>query len=172
MTADPAPSPVDAHQPADLSRDAWMAMCELVLDNERRREVSEAVGLSFGRVRAVRRLARRSLPMGELAVALGIDAPYATVVVDDLEALGLVRRRPHPTDRRAKLVESTRKGRDLARRAESILSAPPPALNVLDRDDLVALTRILGRLTARPPTVASPTTNTAPPRLRRRQTKI
>ena len=62
------------------------------------------------------------MSMGELAAALGIDPPNATVVVDDLEALGLVRRRPHPTDRRAKLVEATRKGKELARRADAILS--------------------------------------------------
>ena len=96
-------------------------MCDLVLDNERRREVADALGISFGRARAVRRLARRPMSMGELAAALGIDPPNATTVVDDLEALGLVRRRPHPTDRRAKLVEATRKGKDMARRADAIL---------------------------------------------------
>ena len=97
-------------------------MSDLVLDNERRREVSDALGISFGRARAVRRLARQPMSMGELAAALGIDPPNATVVVDDLEALGLVRRRPHPTDRRAKLVEATRKGKDMARRADAILA--------------------------------------------------
>ena len=89
-------------------------MSDLVLDNQRRREVSDAVGISFGRARAVRRLARGPMSMGELAAALGIDPPNATVLVDDLEAQGLVRRRPHPTDGRAKLVEATRKGKKLA----------------------------------------------------------
>ena len=96
----------------DAAREVWLLMSDLVLDNQRRREVSEALGMSFGRARAVRRLARRPMSMGELAAALGIDPPNATVVVDDLEALGLVRRRPHPTDRRAKLVEATRKGKE------------------------------------------------------------
>jgi DNA-binding MarR family transcriptional regulator len=36
------------------------------------------------------------------------------VVIDDLESQGLVRRRAHLTDRRAKMVEVTRKGRALA----------------------------------------------------------
>lgn len=35
----------------DLARRAWAAMCDLVLDNERRREVSDALGLTFGRIR-------------------------------------------------------------------------------------------------------------------------
>jgi DNA-binding MarR family transcriptional regulator len=118
-------------------------MSDLVLDNERRREVSDAVGISFGRARTIRRLARRPMSMGELAAALGIDPPNATVVVDDLESLGLVRRRAHPTDRRAKVVEATRKGKVLARRADEILATPPPALDTLSADDLEALLRIL-----------------------------
>ena len=61
--------------------------------------------------RALRRLARQPMSMGELAAALGIDPPNATVLVADLEAQGLVRRAPHPTDGRAKLVEATRKGK-------------------------------------------------------------
>ena len=127
-------------------REVWRIMSDLVLDNMRRREVSEALGMSFGRARAIRRLAREPLSMGELAAALGIDPPNATVLVDDLEAQGLVRRRPHPTDRRAKLVETTRRGKALARRADDILATPPAALNELSADDLDALQRILGRL--------------------------
>jgi DNA-binding MarR family transcriptional regulator len=130
------------------SREVWLLMSDLVLDHERRREVAEALGVSFGRARAVRRVARRPMSMRELAAALGIDPPNATVVVDDLESLGLVRRRPHPTDRRAKLVEATRKGKDLARRADTILGTPPPALGALGADDLEALRRILRSVTA------------------------
>jgi DNA-binding MarR family transcriptional regulator len=130
------------------AREAWLLMSDLVLDNERRREVSEALGISFARARALRRLARRPMSMGELAAALGLDPPNATVVVDDLEAQGLARRRPHPTDRRAKLVETTRKGEDMARRADDILSTPPPALSALGADDLAALRRILAAVAA------------------------
>jgi DNA-binding MarR family transcriptional regulator len=133
----------------DTSREVWLLISDLVLDNERRREVSEALGISFGRTRALRRLARQPLSMGELAAALGIDPPNATVVVDDLESLGLARRRSHPTDRRARVVEATRKGKEMARRADAILSTPPPALSALSTDDLEALRRILERATAR-----------------------
>jgi DNA-binding MarR family transcriptional regulator len=121
----------------------WLLMSDLVLDHDRRREVSDALGISFGRARAIRRLARQPMSMGELAAALGIDPPNATVLVDDLESLGLVRRRPHPTDRRAKVVEATRKGKDMARHADAILATPPPALGALGTDDLEALRRIL-----------------------------
>lgn len=126
--------------------EVWLLMSDLVLDHSRRREVSDALGISFSRARAVRRLARKPMSMGELAAALAIDPPNATVVVDDLESAGLVRRRPHPTDRRAKLVEVTRKGKAMARRADEILATPPPALDALDAGDLDALRRILSRL--------------------------
>jgi DNA-binding MarR family transcriptional regulator len=129
--------------PEATAREVWLLMADLVLDNERRREVSDTLGMSFGRARTVRRLARRPMSMRELADALGIDPPNATVVVDDLESLGLVRRRPHPTDRRAKLVEATPEGKDLARRADEILATPPPALAALDPGDLAELRRIL-----------------------------
>jgi DNA-binding MarR family transcriptional regulator len=118
-------------------------MCDLVLDNERRREVSEALGLSFGRVRALRRISRAPMAMGELAGNLGIDAPYATLVVDELERLGLVERRPHPSDRRVKLVAATPRGTAAARRAEEILDRPPAGLITLPPHELEALARIL-----------------------------
>ena len=129
--------------PSEAAREVWLLMSDLVLDNERRREVADAVGISFGRARTVRRLARKPMSMGELARALGIDPPHATVVVDDLEAMGLVRRRPHPTDRRARVVEATPKGKQLARRANAILATPPPLLSELNSEDLETLRRIL-----------------------------
>jgi len=128
----------------EAARAVWVLMCDLVLDNERRREVADALGLSFSRIRAVRRVARRPMSMREVALELGIDPPNATVVVDDLESLGLVRRHPHPSDRRAKVVEATKKGIDVARRADDILGAPPAVLRALSRDDLAELARILG----------------------------
>ncbi|HYF28111.1 MAG TPA: MarR family transcriptional regulator [Baekduia sp.] len=137
--ADPDAPPGDA-------RAIWLLLSDLVLDHDRRRQVADAVGLSFGRARALRRVARRPMSMRELADALGIDPPNATVVVRELEEQGLVRRRPHPTDGRAKVVEATRKGAALARRADAILATPPAALAALGTQDREALHRILRRL--------------------------
>lgn len=135
--------------PATVAREAWLLMSDLVLDNGRRREVSEALGMSFGRTRAIRCLARGAMSMRELADTLGIDPPNATMLVDDLESQGFVRRRPHPTDRRVKVVEVTRKGSDAARRAEAIVATPPPTFGALDPDELETLTRILTTLRPR-----------------------
>jgi DNA-binding MarR family transcriptional regulator len=131
---------------SDVAQEVWLLMNDLVLDNQRRREVSEAAGMSFGRTRAIRRVARRPMSMGELAGMLGIDPPNATALVADLESQGLVRRKPHPTDGRAKVVEATRKGKTLASRVEAILAKPPPELSGLSSEDLEALRRILEKV--------------------------
>lgn len=125
---------------------AWVMMSEMVLDNERRRKVSDDLGLSFARVRALRRIAARPMPMGELAALLGIDPPYMTLMVDDLQERGLVVRRDHPTDRRVKLVVATEEGANAAKRAQQILDQPPPALGALCTEDLDALERILTKV--------------------------
>ena len=130
------------------AREAWQAMAALVLDNQRRREVSEQTGVSFGTMRALRRIAVAPMPMCELAGLLGVGPPNLTVVIDDLERSGLVERQPHPTDRRVKLVVATRKGAALARRAQKILDRPPAALLDLPTDELETLVRILARANA------------------------
>src|SRR6202035_3620620 len=90
---------------ADLARRAWRTMSDIVLDHDRKDAVSHALGLSFARVRALRRLAAHPLTLRELAERLAADPPYVTLIVDDLEERGLVQRMPHPKDRRAKLVQ-------------------------------------------------------------------
>jgi DNA-binding MarR family transcriptional regulator len=127
-------------------REAWHAMGDLVLDNERRREVSEKTGLSFGKMRALRRIAVRPMPMRELAALVGVDPPNLTTVVDDLERAGLVERRAHPTDRRVKLVAATPKGAALAKQAEEILDRPPAGLVELPSGELETLVQILARV--------------------------
>jgi len=121
-------------------------MADLVLNNERRREVSEQVGLSFGKIRALRRIARRPMPMSELASLLSVDPPNLTALVDDLEAAGLVERQAHATDRRVKLVVATSDGAALAHQADEILARPPASLCALHADDLESLVRILAQL--------------------------
>lgn len=124
----------------------WEGMKLLVLDDDRRREVAVALGMSFTRSRALRRLTAGPTTMRGLADRLGTDAPYATLIVNDLEERGLVERTVNPDDRRAKLVTVTESGRRAAELANEILSRPPAALAALDPDDLAHLDRIFTRL--------------------------
>ena len=76
-------------------------MSDVVLDHDRKVAVSDALGLSWTRVLALRRLAPQPLTLRALAERLTADPPYVTLMVDDLEKRGLVQRLPHPEDRRA-----------------------------------------------------------------------
>ncbi len=136
-----------AGEDADLARRAWRAMSGVVLDHDRKVAVSEALGLSFARVRALRRLADEPLTLRGLAELLTADPPYVTLIVDDLEKRGLVQRTPHPEDRRSKLVQLTEAGRATAARADEILDAPPAALRDVPAEDLEALLRVAERMT-------------------------
>jgi DNA-binding MarR family transcriptional regulator len=127
-------------------REAWQAMGALVLDNERRKEVSKRVGLSFGKTRALRRIARKPMSMKELAGLLGVEPPNLTAVVDELEQAGLVERQAHPSDRRVKLVVATAAGAALAREAEEILERPPAGLYGLADGELQTLVALLEKV--------------------------
>jgi DNA-binding MarR family transcriptional regulator len=129
----------------------WNGMRTLVLDlHDRRNEVCEALGMSFIRAKALRRLALGPRTMRELAAELATDAPYTTLVVDDLEKRGLVERTVHPGDRRAKIVTATPAGLAAAELAERILSEPPAPLLGLAGTDLDTLDRIVTALLATP----------------------
>jgi DNA-binding MarR family transcriptional regulator len=127
----------------------WQGMRALVLEqHDRRREVCEALDMSFIRIKALRRLAAEPMTLRELAARLASDPPYTTLVVDDLQRRGLVERSAHPTDRRSKIVTATPAGVKAAELAEAILGEPPAPVRDLDPADLATLDRIIGRLLA------------------------
>lgn len=145
----------------DDAASAWRAMRVLVFElNDRRADITAALGLSFMRIKALRHLSRAPMSLRELAATLLIDAPYTTVIVDDLEQRGLVERRPDPDDRRRKSVAVTAAGRRIARTAQRMLDEPPKALERLSADDLATLDRIMQTVLAA--SEAEPTTGAAP----------
>jgi MarR family transcriptional regulator, lower aerobic nicotinate degradation pathway regulator len=82
-----------------------------------------------------------------LGKCTGIDPSSMVATIDDLEARGLVQRRPHPSDRRAHAVHLTEEGREvltrgrrLARGAQEDLLAP------LDAEERKILHGLLLRL--------------------------
>jgi DNA-binding MarR family transcriptional regulator len=131
----------------DRATSAWQLMRSLVLElHDRRGDVSEAIGMSYLRAKALSRLLSGPLSQRELSAMLMTDAPYTTVMVDDLEQRGLVRREVNPADRRSKLVRITQAGRAVARKAHKIQSEPPPALAGMPEAELAALEHVLRRL--------------------------
>jgi DNA-binding MarR family transcriptional regulator len=110
----------DAAVPAnnELDRD----VCKLVhhlahtLDVQARR-VAEQMGLTPSQVIALRELSE-PITARELATRMSCEASNATFVLDRLEEQALIRRQPHPTDRRAKQIVLTSAGQ--RRRAEAL----------------------------------------------------
>ncbi|MGV0852025.1 MarR family winged helix-turn-helix transcriptional regulator [Mycolicibacterium phlei] len=131
-----------------LADEVWRAMAAFVLDHRDswKRAVIDQSGLPFSRVRILRRLARAPMTVKQLAHAATIDAPAATVAVNDLEERGLVVRQVDPTNRRFKLVSLTEAGHALVDKIEAVEDPAPEALAALSADDLAALQRILAKL--------------------------
>ena len=129
------------------ARQAWDAMRTLVLDShDRRAEVCAALGMSFFRIKVLRRVAAGPVTMSELVERLRSDAPYVSIVVEDLVGRGLVVRTSHPDDRRRKIVSVTQEGAAAAARAEEVLGRPPAALEALPDEELKALEQALARM--------------------------
>jgi DNA-binding MarR family transcriptional regulator len=66
--------------------------------------------------------AREGAIQQELGSALGIDRSTMVSLIDDLESAGLAKRRPSATDRRAREIAITPKGRRLLQRARRMIS--------------------------------------------------
>ncbi|HWN33119.1 MAG TPA: MarR family transcriptional regulator [Pseudonocardia sp.] len=143
--------------------EVWRNFRALVVDrlDESRRQISEATGLPFSRVRALRRLRFGALTHAALAEATMVDRPAMTGTVDDLCARGLVVREAHPTDRRCKLVALTPAGRAMLARVDAVVPAPPPGWADAPAEDLAVLARLVDRVRAAdpmpgPPVIADP----------------
>ena len=75
-------------------------------------EALESVGLTpalFGVLNVIG--AREGAIQQEVGSAMGIDPSTMVSLIDELERSGLAKRRPHPTDRRARAIAITAKGR-------------------------------------------------------------
>ena len=102
--------------------------------------------LSFARYEALVLLvfsARGSLPLGKMGERLQVHPTSVTSIVRRLEESGLLRRLPHPEDRRAVLAEITDEGRAVVERATAELVAGDFGLGALDDADLHGLSELL-----------------------------
>ncbi|MFJ9846056.1 MarR family winged helix-turn-helix transcriptional regulator [Kitasatospora sp. NPDC101155] len=132
----------------ELVQQAWALMQRFVEAQNRRGELADTLGfrLGGGRGKFLFQLREGPATLRQLAQANGLDAPYTTLIVDRLEAQGLVERRPHPEDKRRKLVSLTAAGRDAVATADAVLLRPPAALGSLTAEDLGQLVGLLTRL--------------------------
>lgn len=83
------------------------------------------------------------LPMRQLAELLGCDPSYVTGVADELEQRGALERRPHPSDRRVKLLAITPEGERLRDAVEARLFDGLPLRAGLSDAELAQLRDLL-----------------------------
>jgi DNA-binding MarR family transcriptional regulator len=123
----------------------WQALVSLVMDTrgDWRRKVGEATGLPFSRVRALKRIAKAPISLGDLADAMSCDRPAATVAVNDLVERGLAERRVDENDARLKIVSVTKEGKRVMSAVYAVTDPVPDALADLPAKDLAELVRIL-----------------------------
>ncbi len=106
-------------------------------------------GLTYARIRLLGVLDRRGPRiMSALSDELVVSPRNVTVLVDALEASGLVRRHAHPTDRRAILIELTPQGVETCatmyyQHAEAV-SELFSDLSTADQRELLRLLNLLG----------------------------
>jgi DNA-binding MarR family transcriptional regulator len=112
-------------------------------------EVLEPFELTFPRYEALMLLylsRRGSLPLGKIGERLQVHRTSVTNTVDGLEKLGLVRRVPHESDRRAVLAEILPEGREVAEAATEALNGAEFATAPLSGADLEQVSQLLRTL--------------------------
>lgn len=134
----------------DQAGGVWAAMRALVDSQPTKQRLRDAldIGRGSGRVKSLMWLTEGPLSLSGLAEAIGVDAPYATLIVDSLEQRGLVERHPDPADRRRKLVSLTPAGKDAVAQVLRIQREPPPGFSDLSAAELDTLEELVRRIAA------------------------
>jgi MarR family transcriptional regulator, transcriptional regulator for hemolysin len=108
------------------------------------------------------------LTQGELAEIALLDKTTMVVTMDHLEESGLARREPSPTDRRARIVQTTEAGREVVERARKIIDGVyAEVLGVLPEAQREALLDALVTLVGRDGPLTAPELAASRPRARR-----
>ncbi|MGW2837988.1 MarR family winged helix-turn-helix transcriptional regulator [Streptomyces sp. NPDC001493] len=117
-----------------------------IADHVRQRAVT--LGLTAAQATALREMTG-PMTMRELAERMSCEPSNATYVIDKLEGQGLVERRPHPTDRRARHLVLTAEGDALRERLLELLTQDSP-LGALTPAQQRALQELLEKTVVRP----------------------
>ncbi|HEU5065279.1 MAG TPA: MarR family transcriptional regulator [Gaiellaceae bacterium] len=117
MATRPSPEPPVTEFAGQLLFRLWRA------NHTRAAELLGSVGLTtalFALLNVIN--AREGAIQQELGSVLGIDRSTMVSLIDQLESAGLARRRPSATDRRAREIVITAKGRRLLKQARRMIS--------------------------------------------------
>lgn len=140
----PADSPQRAAFGSLLSRAArqWRRAADLGLEPF---DLTEATWLPLIRI------ARAPAPprQKDVAAALGLDGSSVVRLLDNLEAAGLIQRREEASDRRAKVIFLTAKGRTITGKVEAVArQVRTDALSSISDKDIETTVRVLTQVCA------------------------
>ena len=134
------------------AREAWQCVVELLMSEEVQHgfhDACEAADLSPPQFKALLSLTPgEAQSMSALSKFWRCDASWVTGIVDGLEERGYVKRQPHPTDRRVKVVALTPLGEKAKARALERIYEPPASFIALTPGEQVQLRDLLAK--ARP----------------------
>ena len=112
-------------------------------------EALKPTGLTFARYELLALLSftrSGAMPMAKASARLQVHPTSVTNAVDRLESAGLVKRVPHPSDRRATLIEITDAGKELVLEATEQLNTKVFGQPGLESEKLDQLVRIIAEL--------------------------
>jgi DNA-binding MarR family transcriptional regulator len=132
-------------------REAWRLLYELVFRGETAQRLMSAatqLDLAPGHLKSMFHLEPgEGVPMRDLADVWKCDASYVTSVADALEERGYVRRLPHPSDRRIKMLALTEEGVAARDRAYEVIFEPPASFRALSPVEHRQLRDLLRKIT-------------------------
>ncbi|GAA1876889.1 MarR family winged helix-turn-helix transcriptional regulator [Lapillicoccus jejuensis] len=133
--------------PTDVA--LWLGLMSLVMDHKRLLEdrLADRLDLPWTRFRALRRFELHAMTQRELADAMSVDAPAASVIVSDLAERGLVTREADPADARRRIVRITDAGRMLMADIRAV-DVEVPVLAPLSGRDRAELARLVDLMRA------------------------
>ncbi len=101
-------------------------------------------------IRAMRQIwSSESTTSQDIAVALKKDKSQVKRIVDELCAMELINRAPHPTDRRSKILQLTQKGNDFFTAIEAIEATfSQQLIEGISEQDLTTFFKVSDMLTA------------------------
>lgn len=130
MTTPPNPQAITEREICGLVN----GLAQQITDHVRARAV--ALGLTAAQATALREMTG-PMTMRELADRMSCEPSNATFVIDKLEKQGLVERRAHPTDRRAKHLVLSAQGDALRRELLELLAHDSPLASLTSQQQRV-----------------------------------
>jgi DNA-binding MarR family transcriptional regulator len=140
--------------------EAWRLIVDLLFSGAagiRMHNACDALGVAPGAFKLLVKLEPGAgIPMRDIADAFGYDASYVTSLADSLEQKGLAERRPHPSDRRVKMLAITTEGERAKERAYERLYEPPASFSALSAAEQRQLRDLLRKVVQGGPTPTRP----------------